>query len=31
MKYMDDGMYNVTVANHEAIHLLKVQDESNPD
>ena len=31
MKYMDDGMYNVTVANHEAIHLLKVQDDSNSD
>lgn len=31
MKYMKDGMYNVIVANHEAIHLVKITDEPDSD
>lgn len=31
LKYMSDGMYEVTIANHDTIHLIKVNDESSAD
>lgn len=31
LKYMSDGMYEVTVANHDTIHLVKYHDEPKAD
>ena len=31
LKYMSDGMYEVTVANHDTIHLIKLSDEPITD
>jgi len=31
IKYMTDGMYDVTVANHDSIHLVKLNDDPATD